>query len=158
MADGRETENKHMVEAALFVAGHALGIDEISKSTGIMSPGYLKKVLAELASDYDRNSNTALKLFEIGNKYMLGLKEPYARKVNDLAGSPDITKGALRILAYISKNEPLMQNVIVKAFGSASYEYIKELAEKDFITASRVGRTKKLQTTQKFKEYFNLDG
>lgn len=158
MVDEREIENKHMVEATLFVAGHALGIDEISKSTGIMSPGYLKKVLVELASDYDKNSNTALKIFEIGNKYMLGLKEPYASRVNGLAGAPDMTKGALRILAYVSKNEPIMQNIIVKAFGSSSYEYIKELIEKDFITASRTGRTKRLQTTQKFKEYFNLNG
>lgn len=158
MADAKEMENRHMVEAALFVAGHALGLDDISRATGIMSPGYLKKVLAEIASDYDNNGNTVIKLFEIGGKYMLGLKEPYAGKVNNLAGSPDITKGALRILAYISKNEPIMQNAIVKAFGSASYEYIKELAEKDFITGSKVGRTKRLQTTQKFREYFNLNG
>ena len=158
MTDAKEMENRHMVEAALFVAGHALGLDEISKATGIMSPGYLKKVLAEIASDYDNNGNTVIKLFEIGGKYLLGLKEPYASKVNGLAGSPDLTKSALRILAYTSKNEPIMQNAIVKAFGSSSYEHIKELIEKDFITASKVGRTKRLQTTQKFKEYFNLNG
>ncbi len=158
MTDAKEMENRHMVEAALFVAGHALGLDEISKATGIMSPGYLKKVLSEIASDYDNNGNTVIKLFEIGGKYLLGLKEPYASKVNGLAGSPDLTKGALRILAYTSKNEPIMQNAIVKAFGSSSYEHIKELIEKDFITASKVGRTKRLQTTQKFKEYFNLNG
>ena len=158
MTDAKEMENRHMVEAALFVAGHALGLDEISKATGIMSPGYLKKVLSEIASDYDNNGNTVIRLFEIGGKYLLGLKEPYASKVNGLAGSPDLTKGALRILAYTSKNEPIMQNAIVKAFGSSSYEHIKELIEKDFITASKVGRTKRLQTTQKFKEYFNLNG
>ena len=158
MTDAKEMENRHMVEAALFVAGHALGLDEISKATGIMSPGYLKKVLAEIASDYDNNGNTVIRLFEIGGKYLLGLKEPYASKVNGLAGSPDLTKGALCILAYTSKNEPIMQNAIVKAFGSSSYEHIKELIEKDFITASKVGRTKRLQTTQKFKEYFNLNG
>ncbi len=158
MTDAKEMENRHMVEAALFVAGHALGLDEISKATGIMSPGYLKKVLSEIASDYDNNGNTVIKLFEIGGKYLLGLKEPYASKVNGLAGSPDLTKSALRILAYTSKNEPIMQNAIVKAFGSSSYEHIKELIEKDFITASKVGRTKRLQTTQKFKEYFNLNG
>ncbi len=158
MTDAKEMENRHMVEAALFVAGHALGLDEISKATGIMSPGYLKKVLAEIASDYDNNGNTVIRLFEIGGKYLLGLKEPYASKVNGLAGSPDLTKGALRILAYTSKNEPIMQNAIVKAFGSSSYEHIKELIEKDFITAFKVGRTKRLQTTQKFKEYFNLNG
>lgn len=158
MTDAKEMENRHMVEAALFVAGHALGLDEISKATGIMSPGYLKKVLAEIASDYDNNGNTVIRLFEIGGKYLLGLKEPYASKVNGLAGSPDLTKSALPILAYTSKNEPIMQNAIVKAFGSSSYEHIKELIEKDFITASKVGRTKRLQTTQKFKEYFNLNG
>ena len=57
---------------------------------------------------------------------------------SSLAGAPEISKSSLRILAYISKNEPLMQNGIVKAFGSSTYEHIKELQEKEFIRSMRV--------------------
>lgn len=86
------------------------------------------------------------------------MKEPYASRVNGLAGKPDITKGSLRMLAYISKNEPVMQNSVVKAFGSSTYDHVRELIEKDFVSAKRVGRTKRLATTARFREYFNLGG
>jgi len=85
-----------------------------------------------------------------------GWGEPYLKYVSTFAGAPDISRGALRILAYISKNEPIMQNNIVKAFGTSSYEYIKEILDKGFIKATKSGRTKKLETTEKFKEYFNF--
>ncbi len=95
---------------------------------------------------------------KIGGRYELSVREPYASKVNGLAGKPDITRGSLRILAYISKNEPIMQNSVVKAFGSSTYDHVRELIEKDFISAKRIGRTKRLTTTARFKEYFNLGG
>ena len=96
-------------------------------------------------------------VLKFGDKYELTLKEPYATKVSGLAGSPDITKSSLKILAYISKNEPIMQNSIVKAFGSSTYDHVKELLEKGFISTKKVGRTKRIETTNRFREYFNLN-
>lgn len=151
-----ENEYKNLIEAALFISGKPMNINEIASALGIISVGYLKNAADKLLDEY-KNKNGSLIMVKIGDKYELTLKEPYASKVSSLAGSPDITKTSLKVLAYISKNEPIMQSSIIKAFGPSSYMHIKELTEKDFLTAKKAGRTKKLETTQKFKEYFKLE-
>jgi len=146
---------KRIMESALFVSGRAMDLEEMAKVAGIGSIGHAKRILAELIKDYD-SKDTALRISEVGGKYSLGVKNEYAEMVGSLAGAPEISKSSLRILAYISKNEPVMQNSIVKAFGSSTYDHIKELQGKEFIRSMRAGRTKRIETTDKFKEYFNL--
>ncbi len=146
---------KRLVEAALFVSGKAMSASEISQAIGVASVGAVTTMLTELTNDYEKNQSS-LGVFKIGDKYILSVKEPYASRVSSLAGTPELTKGAMRILAFVSKNEPVLQSAVVKTFGSATYDYLKELKEKDFITAKASGRTKKLETTLKFKEYFNF--
>jgi segregation and condensation protein B len=154
MPDSME-DYKRLAEAALFVSGKAMSVDELAKALGIASVGAIPGMLAELTSEYEKN-NSALGIFKIGDRYVMGVKEPYASKVNSLAGKPDLSSGALRILAYVSKNEPVIQSSVVKTFGSTSYDYIKELVGKDFISTKRSGRSKSIQTTQRFREYFNV--
>ncbi len=148
-------EHKRLIEAALFVTSKAMGTDELAKVLGIASVGAVSRIVDDLINDYNKNGS-AIGIFKIGDKYIMSVKEPYANKVNELAGSPEISRGALRILAYVSKNEPVMQNTIVKTFGTTSYDYIHELLEKDFVMGRKIGRTKRLDTTDKFKEYFNF--
>ncbi len=155
MPEQRETEHMRLAEAALFVSGRAMGVDEIAKVLGVASMGYVKRMMDNLMHDYEKGAS-ALTLVNIGDKYALAVKAEYAGKVSELAGAPEISKSALRILAYIGRNEPIMQNSIVKAFGTSTYDHIKELSEKEFITAQRKGRTKRIETTQKFREYFNM--
>ncbi len=151
----QEREHKNTIKAALFVAGKALSAEELAAALGIPSIGYLNGLLARLVED-GKAGGDPLAVVKVGGKYELSVKEPYASKVNGLAGKPDITRGSLRILAYVSKNEPIMQSSVVRAFGSSTYGHIKELLEKDFVTAKRAGRTKRLSTTGHFKEYFSL--
>ena len=146
---------KRLVEAALFVSAKALSADEIARAVGVASIGYVNKIAEELAKEYE-GRNTALRISTVGNKFMMEVKSEYASRVNELAGKPELREGALKILAYVSKNEPVMQNSIVKLFGSSTYDYMKELVENDFVKTKRVGRTKKVETTEKFREYFDL--
>ncbi len=146
---------KKTVEAALFVSGRPMGMEEIAQTVGIGSVGHVKKILEELISDY-QNRDSSLIISKVGEKYALGIRNEYAERVNSLAGTPDISKSSLRILAYISKNEPVMQNSVVKAFGSSTYDHVKELLDKEFIRTMKVGRTKRIETTNKFREYFSL--
>ncbi len=155
MPDQKESEHMRLAEAALFVSGRAMSLDEIAKVMGVASMGYVKKLMDELIKEYESGAS-ALTMVNVSGKYALAVKAAYAGKVSELAGAPEISKSALRILAYIGRNEPIMQNSIVKAFGSATYDHIKELTEKEFITAQRKGRTKRIETTQKFKEYFSV--
>ncbi|MGI0141824.1 MAG: SMC-Scp complex subunit ScpB [Candidatus Micrarchaeales archaeon] len=150
-----QIDNKKLIEAALFMSQNALGVNELVSATGIMSPGKIQEMLKQLVEEYN-TKDTSLQLIEIGGKYMFALKEPYASKVSSLAVGPDLTRGALRILAYLSKNPNLLQSQIVKIFGSTTYEYMKELSEKEFIETKKIGRSKKISTTTKFKQYFNV--
>ncbi len=150
-----EIDNKKLIEAALFMSQTALGVNELMSSTGIMSPGIVERLAKQLVEDY-KASNSAMQVLELNGKYMFSLKEPYASKVSGLASGPDISRGALRILAYISKNDGVLQSSIVKLFGESTYAYMKELVDSEFIDAKKKGRTKEIHTTQKFKEYFNV--
>jgi len=144
---------KMLIEAALFMSQNALSVNEIANIIGLASPGKVEELVKELANEY-KARNTAIEVVEIGGKYMFSLKEPYASKVSALANGPEISRGALRILAYISKNNGVLQSELVKIFGDTTYAYAKELAEKEFIEAKKAGRSKKIYTTLKFKEYF----
>lgn len=149
------SDYKKTIEAALFVSGRAMDTEEIAQIVGIGSVGHVKRILEELITDY-QNRDSSLVISKTGEKYVLGVRNEYAEKVNSLAGAPEISRSSLRILAYISKNEPVMQNSVVKAFGSATYDHVKELVEKEFVRTMKVGRTKRIETTNKFKEYFSL--
>jgi chromosome segregation and condensation protein ScpB len=146
---------RKLVEAALFMSSKAVSIEELSEHTGIASSGTLRGLLDDLINSYS-NGDTSLEVLRIGDKYMFGLKEPYASRVASLAGGPDISKGALRILAYINKNEGVLQSTLVKTFGSTTYDYVKELKESEFIETEKYRTSKRVSTTQKFKEYFNV--
>ena len=156
MADNiTNKEYKRLAEAVLFVSGKAMTTEQIASAIGVSSIGHVDKLLEELILDYQKTEGS-LTVLKTGNKYLMGLKEPYATKLSGLAGKPDISKGALRVLAYISKNEPIMQSEIVKSFGASTYDYIAELLEKEFITSKKAGRTKKIGITPKFMEYFDV--
>ncbi len=154
MAEG-SGEYKKLVEAALFVAGKPLSAEELAQAIGVASVGYVGKVLDELANDYEKR-DTALRISKLEGKFSMDVKKEYAAKVNELAGKPELRKGALRILAYISKNEPVMQSALVKAFGASTYDYMKELEENGFVNTKKHGRTKRIDTSEKFREYFEI--
>ncbi len=156
MQETGQLDYKKVAEAALFASGRAMGIDELAKAIGLGSIGSLESIMDSLVNEY-AGRDSAIEIQKLGSKYVMSIREPYASKVNGLAGAPDISRGALRILAYISKNEPVMQSAVVKAFGTTTYDYMKELVEKEFVIRKQVGRTKRIETTDKFKEYFNVE-
>lgn len=157
MDGSQEREQVNLVEAALFASGKAMSAQEISQAIGIASIGHVKKLVDGLIEEYSKRDGSIC-VIRLGDKYIMSIKDSYAGRVSSVAGQPELSKGALRALAYISRNEPLMQSGLVKAFGSGVYDHVHELLENDFVRATKEGRSKKLETTQKFKEYFNLSG
>ncbi len=152
----QRSELKNLIQAALFASGKSMGVDEMAAALGVGSVGFLKSAADELAEDYSKNGGP-FTISKLGERYELVLREPYASKVSGLAGSPELTRSTLRTLAYISKNEPVLQSNVVKAFGSSAYSHVGELIEKEFVSARRAGRSKRLETTRRFREYFNVE-
>ncbi|MGA3020324.1 MAG: SMC-Scp complex subunit ScpB, partial [Candidatus Micrarchaeales archaeon] len=135
-----QLDYKKLIEAALFMSPNALGIQELSEITGIASVGHVEDMVRKLISDY-KTKDTALEIIEIDRKFMFALREPYATRVSRYASGPEIGKSALRLLAYISKNNNALQSELVKIFGESTYEHVKELVEKDFIEKRKQGRS-----------------
>ena len=150
-----QIDYKKLVEAALFMSPSALGVQELSSITGIASVGHIEEMVRKLVEEY-KARDTALEIIEIDKKFMFALREPYASKVSKFASGPDISRGALRLLAYVSKNNNALQSAIVKVFGSTTYDYVKELVEKGFLDKRKVGRSSRISVTNKFKEYFSV--
>lgn len=147
---------KKLIEAALFMSSRALSAEELAKIVGLGAIGQAEDYVKELMAEY-KQGDTALDIIEIGGKYLMTVKEQYAGKVSSLASGPDLSRGALRILAYISKNNGILQSELVKAFGESTYDYIKELEEKEFIARKKDGRSKRVFVTSKFNEYFSVE-
>ena len=122
------SDYKKVAEAALFASGRAMSAHELASVMGVDSMGYVKSVMDSLMKDYSQRDG-ALEIKAIGDTYVLEVRNAFSQRVAVLAGSPDISRPSLRILAYISKNEPVMQSGIVRLFGSSAYEHIGELVE-----------------------------
>ncbi len=146
-------EEKKLIEAALFISGRGMSLEELRTLTGIGALGYLQKVLGELQSEYDERQS-AIELIETAGKYEMRVRNQYLGRVKEFAQDTEISKSALRTLAYISKHDGILKSNLVKKIGTQAYLDVRELVEADFLHSRKAGRTSKLTLTEKFKKYF----
>lgn len=144
-------EEKKLIEAALFISSRPMSLEEIRTLTGIGALGYLQNVLTELKKDYEER---AIEIIENDGKYEMRIKGDYLGKVKQFAQDIEITKSAIRTLAYLSKHDGMLKSELVRKIGSQVYYDVKELVDSGFVKATRSGRTSKLTLTDKFKKYF----
>lgn len=146
---------KSIIEAALFMSTSPMTVRTLSKVSGLNSWKLVQDKLKELQNEYEQRGSAIVISFEDGG-YIMRLKPEYERKVSGLAKEAELSRGAIKTLAVIAKNDGIAQSRLVKMIGSSIYDHVKELVEDDFITAEKKGRTKMLKTTKKFKEYFSV--
>ena len=82
------------------------------------------------------------------------IKSDYLGRVKQFAQEVEISKSALRTLAFISKHDGILKSDLVKKIGPIVYSDVKELKDSAFIKTQKHGRTSKLTLTDKFKKYF----
>lgn len=154
MAERNEAEKLAIIEAALFMTDRPLSIEEIEQILKIKkeSLGILIPKLEQKYSD----SSSGIELSKTGG-YKLAIKPVYIQKVSKLTRHSDMSRGLLRILSIIARNEPVTQSDLVKVVGNRVYEYTKELEELGFIKTEKQSRTKKICITKLFEEYFGVD-
>lgn len=149
------TELKGRVEAALFVTNKPLSIADMVELLGT-DPYSVEEALMELMNDYAFRPDTAL---EIGDAdgYILQIREEF-RTVSDSMMPMELPASSLRILSAIAIKGPILQSELVETQGSAVYDAVPELMERGLVSKNRVGRSYRLNVTQKFNEYFRLVG
>jgi segregation and condensation protein B len=145
------------VEAALYVAGRPLTIEEITKASGLESKEKIRKILNELIN----KTRVVFKAIEIvkldDGKYVFQLKPNYSSIVKKFASKPQLPNTVLKTLSYIAYEQPVTSKRLVEIRGSKVYSHLKELELLDFIISKNAGRLKIYSTTKKFQSYFGIN-
>ena len=155
-ADGKAKHELALVEAALYVAGRPLDINELCSVLNTRSKNKTRKLVKTLIQEYTRRS-TALEILELKDeRYVLQLKSDFTPYVRKLVNRPLLSTGPLKTLSYIAYRQPVPQKRVIDVRGNHAYGHVKLLKEMGLISGERSGRSTLLRTTEYFADYFAL--
>ena len=150
-----ETESTRKVEAALFISGRYLSVQELVTLTDV-NPILLKKILDDLTDKY---KNSGIEVMSNNNLWKMDVAQEYVNMVNRLAtGSSEFTRAEQETLAIIAYKQPIKQSVIIKIRGNKAYDHIKRFVEMGLLNKKRAGHTSELSLTDNFHDYFSVQG
>jgi len=150
----QEIENTKKVEAALFISGRYLSIQELITLTDV-NPILLKKILADLKDKYN---NSGIEITQRDNLYKMDVSTQYKDIVTKLAtGSSEFSKAEQETLAIIAYKNPIKQSVLIKIRGNKAYEHVKKFTQQNLINKKKQGHTSELSLTENFYDYFHVN-
>jgi segregation and condensation protein B len=145
-----------LLEAALYVAGRPLNINELCSVLNTRSKNKTKKYTKALMQEYSAR-NTALEILELKDeRYVLQLKADFTPLVKKLVNRPLLSSGPLKTLSYIAYRQPVSQKRVIQTRGQHAYGHVKLLKDMGLVAAERSGRSMTLRTTDYFADYFGL--
>lgn len=151
--EAAEIENMKKVEAALFISGRFLSIQELVALTDV-NPILLKKILEDLSDKYN---NSGIEVINQNNMWKMDVAQEYIWMVNRLAtGSSEFSRAEQETLAIIAYKQPIKQSVIIKIRGNKAYDHIKKFVEMGLLHKKRMGHTAELTLSEQFHDYFHV--
>ena len=147
------TDEKGIVEAALFSAGHPISVEELAQTTGV-EPGRVREHLKTLASDYGSRSS-AVEVAAVGGKWTMQIRMEYTDQARSFA-PPEIERDLLKTASLVAYHQPLLQSDLGDMIGSKVYEHVQALAALNLINKKPSGRSFELTTTRYFVEFFGI--
>ena len=145
-----------LMEAALFVAGRPLDINELCQVIGSRSKKKAQRFADTLMHEYNARSSALEILALKDERFVLQVKAEYTHLIQKLVNRPLLSSGPLKTLSYIAIRQPISQKRVIDVRGQHAYGHIKELKERRLITAEKSGRSMALKTTDDFADYFGL--
>lgn len=153
---GKPQNDLVLVEAALYVAGHPLDMNELCSVLKTRSKARTRKTVEKLVQEY-LNRNTALEIIELKDeRFVMQLKSDFTPHVKKFVNRPLLSVGPLKTLSYIAYRQPVAQKRVVDVRGHHAYGHVKELKDMGLIASERNGRSTVLRTTEYFADYFGL--
>lgn len=150
-----EEENLRKVEAALFIAGKFMSVQEMVALTDV-NPILLKKTLEDLSEKY---KDSGVEVINKNNLWKMDVSSNYVWMVNRLAGgSSEFTRAAQETLALIAYKQPMKQSIVVKIRGNKAYDHIKAFVERGLVNKKKMGHTAELTLNESFFDYFGSAG
>ncbi|HHH78140.1 MAG TPA: SMC-Scp complex subunit ScpB [Thermoplasmatales archaeon] len=153
-----KTDTSRIVEAALFSAGRPVAVEEICDAVNLGKKDVIKAI-ESLMDEYrarGEKGETSIEVSRAGEKYAMQLRSEYAKYGQKLSGM-EVPKKLLKTVALIAYYQPVAQSEIKNMVGSKIYDHARELEEMGFVKSKKKGRTKILEVTTYFYEYFGFD-
>ena len=151
--DAIEKDSVRKVEAALFISGRFLSMQELITLTDV-NPVLLKKILEDLS---DRYKESGISIVERGGTWKMDVDSEFTDMVNRLAtGKSEFTSAEQETLAIIAYKQPIKQSIIVKIRGNKAYDHIRKFVEMGLLHKKRMGHTAELNLSEDFYDYFHL--
>jgi segregation and condensation protein B len=145
-----------LLEAALYVAGRPLDLNELCSVLDTRSKKKAKKFADALMQEYAAR-NTALEILALKDeRYVLQLKADFTPLVKRFVNRPLLSSGPLKTLSYIAYRQPVSQKRVIDVRGQHAYGHIKLLKDMGLVVAEKSGRSMSLRTTDYFADYFGL--
>jgi segregation and condensation protein B len=152
----RKAHHLALLEAALYVAGRPLDLNELCQVVGSRSKKRTQTYIEILIKDYSAR-NTALEILALKNeRYVLQVKAEFTHLIKKLVNRPLLSSGPLKTLSYIAYRQPISQKRVIDVRGQHAYGHVKMLKDMGLIMSERSGRTLALKTTDYFADYFGL--
>ncbi len=149
-------EDMITLEAALYVSGRALTLEELSNIIG-KSQSTVQKLVENLSFEYAKRKG-ALEIVALPrDRYAMQLRPELTPSVGRLIPGGLLSFATLQTLVYIALKQPIIQSELVTQRGTHCYDHVKELIEKKFVESVPEGRSRSLTTTPLFADYFGLD-
>ena len=149
-------EKKARLEAALFLSDEPLDNEDISEVLDLGSMGFVSTLIDELQDDL-KQEKRGMEIIETPNGYEMKVKKKHLEHVSHLAPHQDLGEGVLRTLSLIAYNAPVEQAEIVEVRGNRTYNHVKDLVERGFVSKEKDGRSAQLDVTDRFLDYFDFD-
>lgn len=148
-----DRENERKVEAALFISGRLLSLQELVTLTDV-NPIFLRRILSGLTDKY---TEKGIAVFEQDGKWKMDVAPEYTWMVNKLAtGQSEFSKAEQETLAIIAYKQPMKQSVLIKIRGNKAYEHVKSFVEMGLVSKKKTGHTAELTLSDQFYDYFHL--
>jgi segregation and condensation protein B len=152
----RKAHHLALLEAALYVAGRPLDLNELCQVVGSRSKKRTQTYIEILMKEYS-SRNTALEILALKNeRYVLQVKAEFTHLIKKLVNRPLLSSGPLKTLSYIAYRQPISQKRVIDVRGQHAYGHVKLLKDMGLIMSERSGRTLALKTTDYFSDYFGL--
>ena len=149
-----EVDNIKKVEAALFIAGKFLSLQELITLTDV-NPILLRKILGDVEEKY---KDSGIEIVKNGDMWKMDVASEHREMVNKLAsGQSEFSKAEQETLAIIAHKQPMKQSILVKIRGNKAYDHVKSFVQMGLITKKRIGHTAELNLSDEFYDYFHLE-
>ena len=149
----REGEALRKIEAALFIAGRFLSLQELVALTDV-NPILLKQLLEEITVKY---KDAGIQIIRKDTLWKMDVAPDYVDMVNKLAtGNSEFSKAEQETLAIIAYKQPMKQSVLVKIRGNKAYDHIAKFVQLGFVIKKRMGHTSELSLNESFYDYFSV--